>query len=100
MNTQVTSEQIEFYRENGFLVIDDFLKGAELSLWQDAVDEAIAEHVSRDDAFHNQKGEDNYYKNVFIQCVNLWKTSEKIKQLILNPELGKLAADLAGTSGV
>ena len=28
------------------------------------------------------------------------KTSEKIKQLILDPELGKLAADLAGTSGV
>ena len=26
MNTQVTSEQIEFYRENGFLVIDDFLQ--------------------------------------------------------------------------
>ena len=99
MNTQVTSDQIEFYRENGFLVIDNFLTGAELSVWQDAVDAAVAEHVSRSDAFHNQKGEDNYYKNVFVQCVNLWKTSAKIKGLILNPELGRLAADLAGTSG-
>ena len=26
-----TSDQIEFYRENGFLIIDDFLQGAELS---------------------------------------------------------------------
>ena len=43
MNTQVTDEQIEFYRENGFLIIDDFLQGAELSLWQDAVDEAVAQ---------------------------------------------------------
>ena len=100
MNTQITSDQIEFYRENGFLVIDDFLNGAELSLWGDAVDEAVAAHVSRPDAFHNQKGEDGYYKNVFVQCVNLWKTSEKIKGLILNAELGRLAADLAGTSGV
>ena len=56
MNTQLTSDQIEFYRENGFLIIDDFLAGSELSSWQDAVDEAVAEHVSRSDAYHNQAG--------------------------------------------
>ena len=100
MNTQVTNNQIEFYRENGFLIIDDFLKGAELSLWQDAVDAAVAQFMKRDDMYHNQRGGESYYKNVFIQCVNLWKTSEKVKQLILDPELGRLAADLAGTSGV
>ena len=100
MNTQVTSDQIEFYRENGFLIIDDFLKGAELSLWQDAVDEAVAQFMKRDDMYHNQRGGDSYYGNVFVQCVNLWKTSEQVKQLILDPELGRLAADLAGTSGV
>ena len=49
MNTQLTSDQIEFYRENGFLVIDDFLQGAELSSWQDAVDAAVAEFMKRDD---------------------------------------------------
>ena len=43
MNTQRTSNQIDFYRENGFLIIDDFLNGSELSLWQDAVDEAVAQ---------------------------------------------------------
>ena len=81
MNTQPTSKQIEFYRENGFLVIDDFLTGSELSAWQGAVDAAVAQHVSREDAYHNQKGEDGYYKNVFVQCVNLWKTSEKVKRV-------------------
>ena len=100
MNTQVTSAQSESYRENGFLVIDDFLTGAELSAWQDAVDEAVAQFMKRDDAYHNQRGEDGYYKNVFVQCVNLWKTNEKIKQLILEHELGRVAADLAGTSSV
>ncbi|MCG9134414.1 phytanoyl-CoA dioxygenase family protein [Candidatus Poribacteria bacterium] len=100
MNTQVTSDQIEFYRENGFLVIDDFLKGSELSSWQDAVDAAVAQFMKRDDMYHNQKGRESYYGNVFVQCVNLWKTSEKVKELILAPELGRMAADLAGTSGV
>ena len=47
MNTQVTSDQIEFYGENGFLIIDDFLNGSELSLWQDAVDEAIGFLISK-----------------------------------------------------
>ena len=100
MNTQVASDQIESYRENGFLIIDDFLNGSELSLWQDTVDAAIAQFMKRDDMYHNQREGDSYYENVFVQCVNLWKTSEKIKQLILAPELGKLATDLAGTSGV
>ncbi len=100
MNTQVTCDQIEFYRENGFLIVDDFLKGSELSSWQYAVDETVREFMNRDDMYHNQRGENSYYKNVFVQCVNLWKTSEKIKQLILTPELGRMAADLAGTSGV
>ena len=100
MDTQVKSDQIEFYRENGFLIIDDFLQGSELSSWQDAIDAAVAEFMKRDDMYHNQKGGDSYYGNVFVQCVNLWKMSEKVKELILDPQLGRMAADLAGTSGV
>ena len=99
-HTQLTNKQIDFYRENGFLVIDDFLVDIELASWREAVDEAVAQRVSRNDAYHNQRGGDDYYKCVFIQCVNLWKTSSKIKQLVLAPRLGKLAADLAGTKGV
>ena len=68
MNTQLTSDQIEFYRENGFLIIDDFLQGAELSSWQDAVDEAIAQHVGHDDAYHNQSRGGSYYKNFFANA--------------------------------
>ena len=100
MNTQLNSNQIEFYRENGFLIIDNLLNSSELSTWKNAVDVAVAQHLCRNDMYHNQKGEDSYYKHVFVQCVNLWKTNEKIKQLILVPELGKMAADIVGTSGV
>ena len=100
MNTQLTDKQIHFYRENGFLVIDDFLAGTELASWRKAVDEAVVHHLSREDTHHNQRGEGNYYKYVFVQCVNLWKTSEQIKSLVLDSRLGKLATDLAGTSGV
>ena len=100
MNTQLTDQQIEFYRQKGFLVIDEFLADTELASWCQAVDEAVTQRVGRNGTYHHQRGEDDYYKNVFVQCVNLWQTSEKIKQLVLNPQLGRLAADLAGVKGV
>ena len=99
MNTQLTDQQIEFYCQKGFLVIDEFLADTELASWRQAVDEAVAQRVGRNGTYHHQRGEDDYYKNVFVQCVNLWQTSEKIKQLVLNPQLGRLAADLAGVKG-
>lgn len=100
MNTQLTDQQIEFYGQNGFLVIDEFLVDTELASWRQAVDEAVAQRVGRNGTYHHQRGEDDYYKNVFVQCVNLWQTSEKIKQLLLDPQLGRLAADLAGVKGI
>jgi len=40
MNTTVTQEQIDFYRENGFIVLHDFLTPEELETWREAVDGA------------------------------------------------------------
>ena len=98
MQTKLSDKQIDFYRENGFLVIDDFLTAQELETWREALDEAVIQQVAQNET-HNQSRE-NYYKNVFIQCVNLWKTNEKIRNLTLDPRLGKLGTDLAGTSGM
>ena len=71
MNTQLTDQQIEFYGDNGFLVIDEFLVDTELASWRQAVDEAVAQRVGRNGTYHHQRGEDDYFKNVFVQCVNL-----------------------------
>ncbi len=98
MNTNLSHTEIDFYRRNGYLVITDFLTEAELGSWRDAVGESVDEHI-RQKAPNNQK-EEGYYKHVFIQCVNIWKTSEKIKQIATDHRVGKLATELAGTSGV
>ena len=98
MNTHRSGAEVDLYRRNGFLVVSDFLTRSELECWRDAVHESVDEHI-RLEAPNNQK-EDGYYKHVFIQCVNIWKTNEKIKQIATDPRLGKLATDLAGTSGV
>ena len=44
--------------------------------------------------------EESYYDYVFVQRVNLWQDSLDVRRLILDPRLGKMAADLAGVEGV
>ena len=43
MKNELSQEQIGYYQENGFVVIDDFLSPEELQEWREAVTEAIAE---------------------------------------------------------
>ena len=99
METSLSSGQISFYRENGFLVIDPLLSVDELTVWRTTLDEAINERITAQKT-HNQDRGDNYYKYVFIQCVNMWKTNLKIRQLALDPRIGKMATDLTGTNGI
>ena len=56
MNYQLDKDQIEFYRTNGFVVIEDFLSADELEHWREAVIGAVA----------HRKGQNNFrqgYKN-------------------------------------
>jgi hypothetical protein len=49
------------------------------------------------------KGDDadkEYYDNVFDQLINLWKDNEKIRQIMLDERLGKMAAQLSGADGI
>ena len=103
MITGLTAEQVRSYREAGFLVIRDLLDAAALERWRAAVDEGVARQLGNPRAelkvFDNQ-GRDNDYARVFVQCVNMWKVSGALRELVLDARLGKLAADLAGMDGV
>jgi phytanoyl-CoA hydroxylase len=41
MNHQVDENQIKFYRENGFIVLDNFLSPDELEHWRETVMNAV-----------------------------------------------------------
>ncbi|MCS7224510.1 MAG: phytanoyl-CoA dioxygenase family protein [Armatimonadetes bacterium] len=99
MRTEVTQEEIEFYRENGFVIIRDFLTPEELEEWREAVMEAVEERGSRRFPWLDKDSE-GYYARVFKQRVNLWQTNDRVKKLMLDPRLGKMAADLAGVDGI
>ncbi len=99
MRSEVTPEQVAFYRENGFVIIEDFLTPEELEEWREAVMEAVEERGSRRFPWLDKDSE-GYYARVFKQRVNLWQTNERVKKLMLDPRLGKMAADLAGVDGI
>lgn len=108
MNCKLTSEKISFYQENGFVVIEDFLAPEELEEWRAAVTEAVLERngqkipgkpikINEDDGINKDA---DYFSKVFDQLLNLWQTNERVKRLLFDERIGKMAADLAGVDAV
>lgn len=106
---QPTREQVDFYRENGFVVFDEFLDGEELAEWRGAVEEATSERKTAlpDRDLHDLEGVSDerrahidYYLGTFTQRINLWTTNERVRKIILDPRLGEVAGRLAGVDGV
>ena len=108
MNTKLTQNQINSYRKNGFLVIEDFLDQNELMHWLDVFTNAINKRSGQKFPDRGIKSgeEDNinedadYFGNVFDQLINLWKTDEEMKKLILDERIGEMACELAGVDGM
>jgi phytanoyl-CoA hydroxylase len=108
MNDQLTGEQIDSYRQNGFLVIENFLSPDELEDWRTNVMEAVRQRAGQKmPGKAGKTGEDDginhdteYYGKVFDQLINLWQTHEGVRRLMTDPRIGELAARLAGVDGI
>ena len=108
MNTLLTEDKIKFFQKNGFVIQENFLNDEELNEWRDAVAEAVSERnglkmpgrmVKADDDDGNNE-DPEYFSNVFDQLLNLWQTNDRMRKLMLDERLGKMAATLAGATGI
>ena len=101
MNDRITQQQIDFYRENGFLVIEDFLDPGELAHWREVTQEAVDQRLASEQrSLSNQTDPDAYYAQVFTQCLKLAETHAGMHELMHDPRLGRMAATLAGVGGI
>jgi ectoine hydroxylase-related dioxygenase (phytanoyl-CoA dioxygenase family) len=100
MKTEISTQQIDLYDEQGFVVIDDFLDVDELSHWRRNVDEAVTARQDRKIANRDDRSGDSYYDKVFTQRLNLWMDHDGVRGLMLDDRLGKMAAELAGVDGI
>jgi phytanoyl-CoA hydroxylase len=106
MKTDLTPHDIARYRQDGFLVIEDFLSPVELEAWRIALEQAVAKRNGNKMPDRKEvygKGDDadkSYYDNVFDQLLNLWQDNEKMKAIMLDDRIGKMAAQLADVDGI
>ena len=106
MRTDLTQEQIDFYQENGYIIIEDFLTPDELETWRVNVDDAVAQRAGRITAGGPRSAdrvkdeESRHYDKVFVQRMNLWTDHAGMRELMFDPRLGKMASELAGVDGM
>lgn len=106
MKTDVNQEMIQQYQKDGFLVVRNFLSDSEKQEMIQAIQQCIIDfadtRIIGDEGIAGAKyGEkSDYYTNVFLQKVNLWKVNQTIKKYMLNPQLGKMLCKLSGAEGM
>lgn len=103
MNDQLSPEQVAAYQDQGYLVIEDFLSRDELQHWRETTQEAVDQRLAADQAgrrLNNQGDPDAYYAQVFTQCLKLADTHPGMREIMLDPRLGRIAATLAGVDGI
>ena len=106
MKNELTSEEIDRYRTDGFLIKEDFLSPDELAFWRQALEEAVAKRngnkmPDRKEVYGEGDNADKaYFDKVFDQLLNLWQDNDKIREIMLDERLGKMAALLAGVDGI
>jgi ectoine hydroxylase-related dioxygenase (phytanoyl-CoA dioxygenase family) len=104
VKTELTPEQIQTYRDQGYLVIEDFLTPHELEHWRTVTEDAIRMRLeaSATDAtiMNNQRDPDAFYAQVFTQCLRLADIHPEMAELMFDEDLGRVVGTLAGVDGI
>jgi len=102
MKTELSSEQTERYRTDGYLCYAGFLSPQETAELKEGVLRAVELMGKRKVAGGGADMEegDSYYDKVFTQRLNLWRIDETVKSYMLNPALGRMLCALADVQGM
>src|SRR5947208_2696364 len=93
----VPQEKVDFFRENGFVVVDDLLSSDELDQFGAAVVHAVQSRKAADTRPLERKSR---YEQSFLQCQNLWEDFADVRPLTFHPRVGQAAAELLGADAV
>jgi len=92
----ISTAQRDEFRDTGHLLVRGLLSATEVAGYRQQVLD-VAKQQGRERRKVPEKG---IYGRIFGQMVNLWRTDEGIRQLVLSKRLGKVAADLLGVANV
>lgn len=92
-NYSLTQDQIEQYRTDGFIQLNDVVTGTELKRFRESVEHAVAEETKEDQRPASEK---TAYEQLFIQKVNLWQRHPEVKEFVFSKKFANIAAQLSG----
>jgi ectoine hydroxylase-related dioxygenase (phytanoyl-CoA dioxygenase family) len=93
----VTTEQVNAFARDGFVVVDGLLTDDELDYFGPLVIEAVAR---RSDADTRTLDERSPYEQSFQQCINLWEDHPAIRPLTFHQRIGQAAAEIIGADAI
>ncbi|ACT02208.1 phytanoyl-CoA dioxygenase family protein [Paenibacillus sp. JDR-2] len=93
----LTEEQVRYYRENGFVQIDDMLSAEEVEELRGYLEEAMSAQNGR--STQTAASGDLYFK-VLNQRVNTWRDHGGMARFVLSRRFADAAKQLSGASGV
>ena len=101
MKTDLSQDQIDRYRRDGFLSYPGFLDPSEVDRLKAAVLKTVESMGNKKVAQgrDDMQAGDSYYDNVFTQRLNLWMIDETVKKFMLDSELGRMMCELSGVDG-
>jgi len=94
---ELKPEQINYYKENGFIKLKQVLDQETLDYFNDEITQVVQK---KNPLLKKLMEERSTFEKAFIQIGNLFKTNDIIKKLVLSERLGKIAADLMEVDGV
>jgi ectoine hydroxylase-related dioxygenase (phytanoyl-CoA dioxygenase family) len=92
----LSPEHLSFYVENGYLKLKHVFSPSLLEHYRRIISERVAE-LSTDAVPLEQR---TTYGKAFLQIMNLWTQSEKVKEFVAGKRLARIAAELIGATGV
>jgi len=93
----LTTQHVDDFRRDGFVVVPGLLSADELRRYGSAVDDAVARRSRADTRTLAQKSR---YEQSFTQCQNLWEDSPDVRPLTFHPRVAETAARLLGVGAV
>jgi ectoine hydroxylase-related dioxygenase (phytanoyl-CoA dioxygenase family) len=92
----LTPKQIEQYRTEGYIKLKHVLSPETLAYYGREISRKVRELNTQ----HLPLEERDLYHRAFLQIENLWPHSKVVREFVLSPKLGRIAAELMGTTGV
>jgi len=95
----LTHEQIDCYHSQGYIKLKEVFSAELLAFYEKEITSEVM-RLYKPNAEKHPNSESEMYQKAFSQIMNIWRESERVKQLVFSKRLARIAADLMRVENV